>query len=53
MYGKRNGADSQNRTDDLTLTKGMLYQLSYISVGYVSLHNMVYGDQFECKYISL
>ncbi len=26
-----NGADTQNRTGDLTLTKGALYQLSHIS----------------------
>ena len=37
------GADSQNRTDDLTLTKGMLYQLSYISE-YAFTHYGVYGS---------
>ena len=26
------GADTQNRTGDLTLTKGALYQLSHISI---------------------
>ena len=26
-----NGADTENRTRDLTLTKGALYQLSHIS----------------------
>ncbi len=30
--GSRRGADRQIRTADLTLTKGALYQLSYISV---------------------
>ena len=28
---KKNGADTENRTRDLTLTKGALYQLSHIS----------------------
>ena len=28
---KISGADDRDRTDDLTLTKGVLYQLSYIS----------------------
>ena len=28
---KGNGADTENRTRDLTLTKGALYQLSHIS----------------------
>ncbi len=27
-----NGADTQNRTGDLTLTKGALYRLSHISI---------------------
>ena len=27
-----NGADTENRTRDLTLTKGALYQLSHISI---------------------
>ncbi len=26
------GADTENRTQDLTLTKGALYQLSHISI---------------------
>ena len=30
-YLKSNGADTENRTRDLTLTKGALYQLSHIS----------------------
>ena len=28
---KKSGADTENRTRDLTLTKGALYQLSHIS----------------------
>lgn len=31
------GADGQNRTDDLSLTKGLLYQLSYIGKNYFQI----------------
>ena len=29
-YTRQNGAHDRNRTDDLTLTKGVLYHLSYM-----------------------
>ena len=31
VQGQISGADTENRTQDLTLTKGALYQLSHIS----------------------